>query len=104
MKEDLEFYKSMNQNQPKTVTQNTNNDDKNKASTQSVHQNSKGQKDNEELKKYFHHKLHDQRSYLVGLIRDLEKKIAANNNYDQEIVNIWDKINQINMFLNKKIN
>lgn len=28
----------------------------------------------EELKKYFNRKLHDQRAYLLGLIRDLEKK------------------------------
>lgn len=28
----------------------------------------------EDLKKYFNNKLHDQRAYLVGLIRDLEKK------------------------------
>lgn len=28
----------------------------------------------EDLKKYFNNKLHDQRAYLVGLIRDLQKK------------------------------
>ena len=34
MKEDLEFYKSMNQNEQKTVNQNTHNDDhKNKTAT-----------------------------------------------------------------------
>ena len=64
----------------------------------------KNQKDIEEMKKYIHHKLHDQRSYLLGLIRDLEKKMAGNNSYDQEIVSIWDKINEVNLFLNKKIN
>ena len=41
---------------------------------------------------------------MLGLIRDLEKKMAGNNSYDQEIVSIWDKINEVNLFLNKKIN
>lgn len=35
------------------------------------------------MKKYFNHKLHDQRTYFVGLIRDIEKKLLSGNNYDQ---------------------
>ncbi len=58
----------------------------------------------QEFKKYFNNKLHDQRTYLIGLIRDIEKKLTSGNNYDQEIINIWDKIHEINLFLNKKIN
>ena len=47
----------------------------------------------EELKKYFNNKLHDQRAYLVGLIRDLEKKQNSACGVNQEIANLWDKIN-----------
>jgi hypothetical protein len=56
----------------------------------------------EELKKYFNNKLHDQRAYLVGLVRDLEKKQNSANSVNQEIANLWEKINEINIFLNKK--
>jgi hypothetical protein len=56
----------------------------------------------EDLKKYFNNKLHDQRAYLVGLVRDLEKKQQAANGVSQEIANIWDKINEYNLFLGKK--
>lgn len=56
----------------------------------------------DDLKRYFNNKMHDQRAYLVGLVRDLEKKQAANNGYSQEIANIWDKINEIGLFLGKK--
>lgn len=47
----------------------------------------------EELKRYFNNKMHDQRAYLVGLVRDLEKKMNAGSGVSQEIANIWDKIN-----------
>ena len=59
---------------------------------------------NEDLKKYITRKLHDQRTYLLGLIRDLEKKSNNKNNLDQDISNIWDKFSEINLFLNKKAN
>ena len=46
--------------------------------------------------------MHDQRGYLVGLIRDLEKKHNSANNINQEIANLWDKLNELGVFLNKK--
>ncbi len=48
--------------------------------------------------------MHDQRTYLLGLIRDLEKKSGNKNNYEQDLVNVWDKLGEINLFLNKKAN
>lgn len=59
-------------------------------------------KSSEDLKKYFNNKLHDQRAYLVGLVRELEKKQSAANSVSQDIANLWDKINEINLFLGKK--
>ena len=56
----------------------------------------------EDLKRYFNNKMHDQRAYLVGLVRDLEKKQNAGHNINQEIANIWDKLNELGVFLNKK--
>ena len=47
----------------------------------------------EDLKKYFNNKLHDQRAYLVGLIRDLQKKQNSASAVNQEIANLWDKAN-----------
>ena len=47
----------------------------------------------EDLKRYFNNKMHDQRAYLVGLVRDLEKKQNSASNVHQEIANIWDKLN-----------
>jgi hypothetical protein len=37
----------------------------------------------EDLKRYFNNKMHDQRAYLVGLVRDLEKKQNAGHNINQ---------------------
>ena len=56
----------------------------------------------DDLKRYFNNKMHDQRAYLVGLVRDLEKKQNAGHNINQEIANIWDKLNELGVFLNKK--
>jgi hypothetical protein len=56
----------------------------------------------EDLKKYFNNKLHDQRAYLVGLIRDLEKKQNSASSVNQEIANLWDKANELGTFLGKK--
>ena len=56
----------------------------------------------DDLKRYFNNKMHDQRAYLVGLVRDLEKKHHAANGVQQEITNIWDKVNEFWLFLNKK--
>jgi hypothetical protein len=56
----------------------------------------------EDLKKYFNNKLHDQRAYLVGLIRDLEKKQNSASAVNQEIANLWDKANELATFLGKK--
>jgi hypothetical protein len=57
------------------------------------------------LKKYLNRKLHDQRTYLLGLIRDLEKKSGGGKtNMEQDLANFWDKLAEINLFLNKKAN
>ena len=37
----------------------------------------------ENLKRQTHNKLHDQRAYLVGLIRDIEKKMQAASSVNQ---------------------
>jgi hypothetical protein len=37
----------------------------------------------EDLKRYFNNKLHDQRAYLIGLVRDLEKKQQAAGGVNQ---------------------
>jgi len=49
-------------------------------------------------------KLHDQRSYLLGLIRDLEKKSGNKGTAEQDLANMWDKLAEINLFLSKKAN
>jgi hypothetical protein len=36
------------------------------------------------------------------LIRDLEKKQSSASGVNQEIANLWDKISEVNIFLNKK--
>lgn len=36
------------------------------------------------------------------MIRDLEKKLSASSAFQQEIANLWDKLNEINLFLTKK--
>lgn len=59
-------------------------------------------KTTQDLKKYFNNKIHDQRAYLIGMIRDLEKKLSASSAFQQEIANLWDKLNEINLFLTKK--
>lgn len=41
---------------------------------------------------------------MLGQIRDLEKKLNSKNNFDKDIVGIWDKFTEINLFLNKKAN
>ena len=38
----------------------------------------------------------------MGLIRDLEKKHNSSNNINQEIANIWDKLNELGLFMNRK--
>lgn len=58
----------------------------------------------EELKKYVNRKLHDQRSYLLGLIRDLEKKSGNKGPAEQDLSNMWDKLAEISLFLSKKAN
>jgi chromosome segregation ATPase len=101
LKEDLEFYKSMNQNgamEPKTDIQAIGGADeeekKAKPSDKSV----------EDLKRYVNRKLHDQRTYLLGLIRDLEKKSGGKSNLDQDLAGLWDKLAEVNLFLHKKAN
>jgi len=38
-------------------------------------------------------KLHDQRTYLLGLIRDLEKKSSGGKTpLEQDLASIWDKL------------
>ena len=56
----------------------------------------------EALKKYFSGKTHDLRTNLLGLIRDLEKKLNTKSNGEQEVVKIWDRLNELNLFMNKK--
>ena len=56
----------------------------------------------EALKKYFSGKMHDLRTNLLGLIRDLEKKLNTKSNGEQEVVKIWDRLNELNLFMNKK--
>ena len=56
----------------------------------------------EDLKRYFNNKMHDQRAYLIGLVRDLEKKMNASSGFSQEIANIWDKINELGLFMGRK--
>lgn len=46
--------------------------------------------------------MHDQRAYLVGLVRDIEKKQQAAGGFNQEIANMWDKIHELVLFLGKK--
>ena len=46
--------------------------------------------------------MHDQRAYLVGLVRDLEKKMNTPSGINQEIANIWDRLNEVGLFLSKK--
>jgi hypothetical protein len=100
LREDVEFYQSLNA------------ETKEKKKTESeggAEGGSSGDKDKavdtkavEDLKRYFNNKMHDQRAYLVGLVRDLEKKHNSANNINTEITNIWDKLNEFNVFLNKK--
>lgn len=57
------------------------------------------------MKKYLNRKLHDQRTYLLGLIRDLEKKSGGGKTpLEQDLVSLWDKLSEMNLFLNKKAN
>lgn len=104
LREDLEFYKSMNQTssvEPKISIQpicDTGDDENKHRSGEDT------SKSAEELKKYVNRKLHDQRTYLLGLIRDLEKKSGNKNNLEQDFVGLWDKLAEINLFLNKKAN
>lgn len=56
----------------------------------------------EDLKRHFNNKMHDQRAYLIGLVRDLEKKMNGNSGVSQEIANLWDKINEFGLFLGRK--
>ena len=48
--------------------------------------------------------MHDQRTFLLGQIRDLQKKLNEKNNFDKDIVGIWDKLNEVHLFLGKKAN
>ena len=96
LREDMEFYQSL-------LT------DKEKGTEgKKEGENTEGQvgqvdsKAIEDLKRHTHNKLHDQRAYLVGLIRDLEKKMQAASSVNQEIANIWDKTNQINLLMGRK--
>lgn len=71
LREDVEFYQAMN----------TENKESKKAEESKKSDEGKGDEARreglvesralEDLKKYFNNKLHDQRAYLVGLIRDL---------------------------------
>lgn len=93
----------MNQDkpEPKLIIQQVGESEK---KTKSADSSGQKEKNLDDIKKYFHHKLHDQRSYLLGMIRDLQRKINGKNNSDQDIVNIWDKIAEVNLFLGKKMN
>lgn len=59
-------------------------------------------KELERLKKSLNNKIQDQRLYLLGLIRDLQRKQAPKGSIEQDIVSIWDRISELNLFINKK--
>lgn len=96
----MEFYQSLNsENKEKKTTDGDKSGDSNETIVKEKMVDGKAIED---LKRYFNNKMHDQRAYLVGLVRDLEKKQNAGHNINQEIANIWDKLNELNVFLNKK--
>ena len=100
LREDVEFYQSLNsENKEKKTTDGDKSGDSNETIVKEKMVDGKAIED---LKRYFNNKMHDQRAYLVGLVRDLEKKQNAGHNINQEIANIWDKLNELNVFLNKK--
>ena len=79
LREDVEFYQSLNAKAQEK--------DKKAGQTEKVAQGSNQKavdnKSIDDLKRYFNNKMHDQRGYLVGLIRDLEKKHNSANNISQ---------------------
>ena len=54
------------------------------------------------MKKSLTNKIQDQRIYLLGLIRDLERRFTPKGSVEQDIVNLLEKISEINLFLGKK--
>lgn len=99
LREDVEFYQSLNSKAEDKEKE------KKAGETDTSGENAVKMVDNkaiDDLKRYFNNKMHDQRAYLVGLIRDLEKKHNSANNINQEIANIWDKLNELGLFLNRK--
>lgn len=100
LREDVEFYQSLNAKaEEKEKEKKASEGEK---SGESGNQKMVDNKSIDDLKRYFNNKMHDQRGYLVGLIRDLEKKHNSANNVGQEIANIWDKLNELNLFLGRK--
>ena len=99
LREDVEFYQSLNSKAEDKEKE------KKAGETDTSGENAVKMVDNkaiDDLKRYFNNKMHDQRAYLVGLIRDLQKKHNSANNINQEIANIWDKLNELGLFLNRK--
>lgn len=70
LREDVEFYQAMNTDN-KEAKEKKEDGKKSEGEAKSPTDSSYDPKAIEDLKKYFNNKLHDQRAYLVGLIRDL---------------------------------
>ena len=95
LREDVEFYQNMN-------SQNSEQKGNNVTIEEGKSNVEIDNKELERLKKSLNNKIHDQRLYLLGLIRDLERKLSPKGSVEQEVVGIWDRISEMNLFLNKK--
>lgn len=100
LREDVEFYQSLNAESKEKKPQETEKGGERELTIQK--EKVVDGKAVEDLKRHFNNKMHDQRAYLVGLVRDLDKRQNAASNVHQEIANIWDKLNELNVFMNKK--
>jgi hypothetical protein len=89
LREDVEFYQSMNTQNSGTEQKGANNNNSTEEDKVAVEIDNK---ELERLKKSLNNKIHDQRLYLLGLIRDLERKLTPKGSIEQDIVGIWDRI------------
>lgn len=55
----------------------------------------------EDLKKHFLGKLQEQRVYLLGIVRDLERR-TQNANLQTDLANIWERLNELGLLTGKK--
>ena len=81
LREDVEFYQSLNAESKDKKTQ-----ESEKVNEKEIVLQKEKMVDGkaiDDLKRHFNNKMHDQRAYLVGLVRDLEKKHNSANNVNQ---------------------